>query len=711
MNRVTTDGRPNLPLNEQGFRYLFGAILGACLIGTLTWTIFWYIFHKGDILIAILHPWQGPWAALTWPSTSPFDPKLRISGYVAGAVTLIMLIGAFAPRAKAVYGDARFARFAEIKKMGLLSASGILLGKLGTIGGRYLRYGGDGHSLLVAPTRSGKGVGIVIPNLLSWPGSVVALDLKSELYQTTSGFRASFGQRIFRFAPGDMNRQTCRYNPLDVVRRDRIRRVADLQIIAHLLTPEGFGETKMWNQEARSLFVGLCLYCLDMGEPLTFGQINRMLKTNAMLGDVFKQAINNCADKLDATTINILANFANKVPKEQSGVKSSLTGALELWDDPLIDNATSQSDFHFDDLRGKPTTIYLCVSDEERERLAFLVNIFFQQFVGVMARRMPEAHEPLKVLQLIDEFASLGKMDILVEKMPFMAGYNVRMMLIIQGLSQLDRLYGDSGREIVLQNAAIQVYFAPNDTQTAEYISERLGTFTDTQKTRTRSMPSGSFHDNKGGSISISTAFYARQLMKPDEVRQLSRSQEVIFVENARPVKARKIVYHKDSAFKARLLPATKIKPITLIFHKPYVFDVGKANDAEQLPMEELWADAEPHLTDEELAELREYAAQMPSLQARLPGLLPEDSAPPMKMDGHMTDSDLEPALRLAPADHPARKGFLGDGDVADFTSLLVKSVADGKRGRKAKRAAQGSLKLTVDAPRGKTPLGRSTIK
>jgi type IV secretion system protein VirD4 len=587
---VTRDGRPNLPLKDfSKVRLIFGTIIGAMLIGCLTWTIFWYLFHKGDILTAILHPWQAPWAALRWPSATPFDPKLKMSGFIAAAVMAILLIAAFAPRPKAVYGDARFARFAEIKRMGLLALKGIIIGKLGAFSPKFLRYGGDGHILLVAPTRSGKGVGIVMPNLLSYPDSIVVLDLKKELFHTTSGFRQDHGQKVFVFSPSDPNKQTCCYNPLDAVRRDKERRIGDLQVIAHLLIAEGHGENKMWTQEARSLFVGLALYALDMGEPLTFGHIMRILQTNADLGDCFKKLIKEHSDKLDYSCINILANFANKAEKEKSGVKSGLTGALELWNDPLIDNATSRSDFSFDDLRRKRTTIYFAIAQDELERLSFLINMFFQQLVGVIARRQPGPDEPYQVLALIDEFASLGRMDLLIEKLPFMAGFNFKMMLVIQGLAQLDRLYAPAGREIVLQNAAIQIFFASNDVQTTEYISERLGTFTETQKNRSHSTPSG-FGGSGSGSVSTSVTYYARQLMKPEEVRQLSRSKAIIFVENERPVMARKVVYYKDKTFTSRVQPAITVKPIPVVFHKPYVFPVskGKAVADAPKPLEEL---------------------------------------------------------------------------------------------------------------------------
>lgn len=577
MSRVTADGRPRLPLDGVGIgRKLAGAI-GACFVlGTLMWTILWYLFHNMAVIEAVRAPWAAPVAYLTWPAAHPLDARLAWSGLIAAAAALATLVGVLAPRAKAIHGDARFARPAEVRAMGLFAPTGLLLGR--ACGG-YLRHAGSLHALLVAPTRSGKGVGVVTPNLLSWAGSAVVLDVKDENFQNSSGFRAAHGSRVFRFAPGDPEKRTCRFNPLDAVRCDRERRIGDLQQIAHLLTPEGAGEQKMWNQEARTLFVGVALYIMDTPSlPLTFGQVVRILHTNANLGDAFKTIIRQRSSELDATCVNILASFANKASKEQSGVKSTLTGALELWNDPLVDAATATSDFSFDELRRVPTTIYVSVTLDQLERLAFLLNLFFQQLIGVTSRRQPGRDEPHGVLVLIDEFASLGRMDLVVDKMPFMAGFGVKLFLVIQGLAQLDRLYGPSGRELVLANAGLQIFFASNDDQTSRYISERLGTYTETQKSRSRSTP---ILGGGNGSITTSLQYHARELMKPQEVRTLPRDREIIFVESRRPVLASKIVYHTDPTFTARLLHAVAVEPVAVTPQSTFRFpDAAPTTDA-----------------------------------------------------------------------------------------------------------------------------------
>ncbi len=646
MSRVTADGRPKLPLDGVGVgRRLAGAVLACALLGTLAWTIVWHILHSAPVLDAVFAPWAAPVAYLTWPAAHPLDPRLAWSGLIATVLAFVTLGAVFAPRAKAIHGDARFARMPEVKAMGLFASTGLLLGRTRGPLPRYLRHAGPLHALLVAPTRSGKGVGVVTPNLLSWPGSAVVLDVKDENFQNTSGFRERHGSRVFRFAPGDPEKHTCRFNPLDAVRRDRERRIGDLQQMAHLLTPEGVAEQKMWNQEARSLFVGIGLYILDTpGLPLTFGQVSRILQTNANLGDAFKAVIEGRGPELDPSCVNILANFANKAPKEQSGVKSTLTGALELWNDPIVDAATSASDFSFDELRRVPTTIYVSVTLDQLERLAFLLNLFFQQLIGVTSRRQPGPDEPHQILVLVDEFASLGRMDLVVDKMPFMAGFGVKLLLVIQGLAQLDRLYGSSGRELVLANAGLQIFFASNDDQTSRYISERLGTFTETQKSRSRSTPLMGGH---GGSVSTGTHYHARELMKPQEVRALDGDAELIFVESRRPVRAAKIVYYADKTFTARLQPPVAVAPITVAVHPPFAFPPAGGRAAPPASPEpslrELYDEAAPNLRAEEKAELRALARQMPSLKAHLPDL---DAEPPA-----------EPA-------EPE--------DAADFTALLV---------------------------------------
>ncbi len=579
---------------------LAAATLLLPLFALFAWTLLWTLAHRGSTLPALLHPTAAVTAWLAWPAAVPRDPLLTLSGGLALLLTGGLAAAIFAPRAQPVFGDARFAKAGDLRRMGLLARSGLLLGRTRGLPSRYLRHDGPLHLLLTAPTRSGKGVGIVTPNLLSWTGSVVVLDIKDENFIATSGFREAHGQRVVRFAPGDSDGRTARYNPLDAVRRDVRHRIADLQAIGHLLAPQTPGsDAAMWAQEARSLFVGLSLYILDTPDlPLTFGQVSRILQTNEPFGEAIGAMLDASADRLDPACVNMLANFAGKAAKEQSGVKSSLTGALELWNDPLIDAATSASDFEFADLRRTPTSIYVSVPLDQLDRCAFLLNILFQQLVGVMTRSLPSSDEPFPLLVLIDEFASLGRMNLVVDKMPFLAGFNVRLALVVQGLAQLDRLYGASGRELILQNAGLQLFFASNDDQTSNYISQRLGTYTDAQVTRSRSTPLlGGGH----GSITKGRSLHARPLLSADEIRRLDRADEILFLEGARPVRARKIVYFTDRGFVSRRLPPSVVHPIASPRHAPFRFPGRKpppARDADT-------TSAVRELTDSELAELK----------------------------------------------------------------------------------------------------------
>jgi type IV secretion system protein VirD4 len=441
-------------------------------------------------------------------------------------------------------GRARFARRGEVRRARLLASSGILLGKFGA---EFLRNDEPLHVLVAAPTRSGKGVGIVVPNLLNWPGSAIVLDIKYENFSLTSGFRAAHGQRVFRFSPTDSEGRSHRYNPLDAVRRGRAQRISDLQRLAAILLPApATARDPFWQDEARSLFLGLALFLLDTPElPTTLGEIHRTLMGPLPLEAFCRSAVETRED-LDPICVQALGSFANKAEKERSGVRSTLTAALQLWANPMIDAATSASDFDLRDLRRIPTTIYVAVSLDQLPSVSRLLNLFFQQAVSLLAERTPEPDERHRVLVLLDEFASLGRMDVLKDSLAFLAGYGVRICTIVQGLSQLDGLYGREEREGIVQNSAIQLFFAPNDQTTARYVSEQLGTRT--IRTVTRTSP-------RGGRLESRTYGETRRaLLLPEEVRQLGSEEVIVFKEGVPPVRGSKIRYYRDRRFSERCL-------------------------------------------------------------------------------------------------------------------------------------------------------------
>ena len=413
-----------------------------------------------------------------------------------------------------------------------------------------------------------------------------------------------------------------------MVRDDPAHRISDLQRLATILLPQPRGADPMWQNEARDLFLGLALYVLDdPAQASTIGQIYRLLKSDLDLADVIDAVLK--SDALDATARQSLASFLNKAPKERSGVRSNLTATLNLWANPVIDAATAASDFELTKLRRRPTSIYVSVKQNQLRTLAPLLGLFFQQCVDILGRDLPGTDEPHQVLLLIDEFASLGTLPVLVDAMAFLAAYGVRLVLIIQGLSQLDHLYR-SARDSILQNAGVQVYFAANDDATARYVANRLGT--KTIRTASRSEPGGF------GWATKTTGYARRELMLPEEVRQFRATQEIIFKEGARPVKAGKLRYYKDRQLKARLLPPVPVPamPIALPVAPPVAVRAmqTRADDGDLSRARSGGATPDNKLTSEVEAMGQNIAALMageadPSTQVARDELLEALSAPP----------------------------------------------------------------------------------
>ena len=503
-------------------------LLGRSLNSMEPWAVFSFMVEYG---------FSGRAGALLFRS---FLMAFAGAGVLAAAFLLI--------NPPAWYGDARWATALEIGRARLQKKRGLLLGKKG---GKYLINDEPLHALVAAPTRSGKGVGIVIPNLLSWNGSVVVLDIKKENYQLTAGYRDEY-QDVYMWSP--MDALSACYNPFDFVSKNGPDRITDIQKLAQILLPRPeHGET-MWVNEAQSLFLGVALLVLDTSEmPPTLGQVYRILMADARLGKIAEAALDN--PDLDTACHEALANYKNKAEKERSGVKSSLTAALALWANPNIDAATSDSDFDLRDFRREPSSVYVGVGQDQLLTLAPLLNMFFQQAVAELSKNMPGADEPHEVLFLIDEFPMLGAMPTLQKGLALLAGYKIRIVLITQGLGQLDEIYGRQATEGILQNCALQVFFASNDDTTTNYISNRLGAKTVRVRSRSQSQD--------WTSASTSTSYISRPLLPPEEVRRLDPKKAIIFKETARPILAEKVRYYEDSQLTKLLKPAPEITPPT----------------------------------------------------------------------------------------------------------------------------------------------------
>jgi len=408
---------------------------------------------------------------LVWSSCAGFGLVI-----VAGMLMLI-------PRPRPLHGEARFARRHEIKRAGLLGEQGIILGQFGT---RYLTLGGQQGVLLAAPPRSGKGVGVVIPNLLNWPGSVVCVDIKRENWTITAGFRAANGQACHLFDPFAEDGGTSRWNPLGYVSDLHARRINDLQRIADMLYGDPPGVDPFWSASARSLFLGVALYLFETPRlPRTLGEVLRqgMASDDEGFGKHWKRIIearSRMGRALSSECVRALYDVIDLAPVTASSIRKTFSSRLDLWLNPMLDAATSQNDFDLRDLRKEPMSIYVGVNPDDLHRLRPVLNLFFQQAIGLQTRELPEHNRELKhqVLMLLDEFSALGRIPIMAEAISYLPGYNVRVLLVIQTPSQLREVYGQNAAETMVKTLAARIVYAPKDVSDAKEISEELGTTT-----------------------------------------------------------------------------------------------------------------------------------------------------------------------------------------------------------------------------------------
>jgi len=501
------------------------------------------------------------------------DEKIQSRFIVSLAVPHLTLAAAaisFFVKDEPDLGDARWATNFDVKKAGLRKKNGVILGKYQ---GKYLINDDPKHILCVAPTRSGKGVGLVVPNLLNWADSIICLDVKHENYRKTAGYRKSFGHKVFMWAPGELNSHC--YNPLDALSSDPYKKIGDLKIIGRILVPDPKHGDDFWASEARSLFVGLTLYVLDNPDmPSTIGAVNRLLGTEADLGDICRHIVKTHSE-LPNAAIKTLSSFANKAAKERSGVKSNLDKALEQWDTPSVDAATSHSHFSIADIRKEKIAIYVGVRSGAIKNLAPLIRIFFEQVITLLSMEEPDQSKEKEhqVLMILDEFHMLGRMSVMESAFTLLAGYNCRVMAVVQGLGWIDETYSQKIRNGILSCCAHQIFFAANDDETAKYISESCGE--ETIKMRSTSHK-GSFLETP----TRNTSFRAHPLITKAKARKLAKTEQIILVENSQPVKAEKVVYFKDKKLKNRELPPPNIPNLKMVDAKIPEFDIPTSEDS-----------------------------------------------------------------------------------------------------------------------------------
>jgi type IV secretion system protein VirD4 len=495
------------------------------------------------------------------------DVRKALLRACAGGTVLVLLSAAvlLMPRRRPLHGEARFATRREIASAGLFGDQGIILGRIGR---RCLMLRGQQGVVLAAPPRAGKGVGVVIPNLLNWPHSVICVDIKRENWTLTAGFRAHSGQACFLFDPFAEDGRTARWNPFFYVSPDALKRVNDLQRIAEMLYPDPPNVDPFWTASARSLFLGIALYLFETPSMLkTIGEVLRqgMASDDEGFGHHWKRIVEGRSSgkfPLSSQCVRALYDVIDLAPVTASSIRKTFTSRLDLWLNPILDAATSGNDFDLRDLRRRPMSIYVGVNPDDLHRLRPVLSLFFQQAIGLQTRALPE-HDPtlrLQVMMMLDEFAALGRIPIIAESVSYLPGYNVRVVLVIHTPAQLREVYGVNGAETMLKSLAARIVFAPKDYTDAREISDELGVTT--VRARTVSRPLFDWGDSKGRrSRSVSVSEQRRPLLLPQEVKALGSRQALIFYEGLWPIRCKKLRYFEDRRFRARLLPPPVVAP------------------------------------------------------------------------------------------------------------------------------------------------------
>lgn len=454
-----------------------------------------------------------------------------------------------------LHGAARWASSAEERAAGLRAREGVILGRASD--GRLLISDGPEHVLLYAPTRTGKGVGVVIPNLLAWPHSVVVLDIKGENFTATAGYRAEHGQTVLMFDPLTRDGRTARYNPLGHIDRADASAVLDeLQRMAVMLFPGHDRADPFWSEAARTGFIGVGAYVAASPPlPLTLGEIFRQLTQDDVqrrLPQTIK-ARRHAGDPLPSACVSALTDFCSASENTFASIRQSITTRMGLWLNPAVDAATLTSDFDLRDLRQGKMSLYLCATPDNLIRVAPLYSLLFQQLVDLNSRALPGANDK-PVLVLLDEFARLGAAPVLAHAFSWVAGYGLRLLPVIQSPAQLRGLYGPDLAEDIFSNCGIEAAFAPKDLKTAQDLSERLGVYTYAAHSRSRPKGLGA------GRRSITTSDQRRPLMLPQEILQMPSSAMLVFKAGLPPIRGRKIVYFREKIFRRRLRPPPVIQ-------------------------------------------------------------------------------------------------------------------------------------------------------
>lgn len=493
------------------------------------------------------------WLARNYLSLRQVRPDdFQLANLIIGGTAFagMLLSAVLSGTALTKFGKTHWQRAGELKRNGFFTApgSGFILGKMTSPRrrGRYLSSSVYPHVLCVAPTGRGKTTGFVIPNLLTFRGSAVVLDVKGENFEATARHRAAEGDDVYRFAPTDWNdRRSHRYNPLLRIAglHDPNQQQMELQLLATLFLQTDNDRTSGLLKGGIDLFVAAGLLAFERKRP-TLGEIYRITASG---GDKRKEFMKR-RDEVQNTAAKLIFERMASTNNDTltSYISLLMTSGLDQWSNPAIDAATSTSDFDFRTIRKKPFSVYLVVAPNMVRPMAALIRLFFSDLIASLQDREPGPVEPWPVMIMLDEFNRLGKMPIVVESIETLRSYRGHLAIVTQTIPALDEIYGENTRRALQGNAGIKLYLTPSDEKTVEELSGAVGMTTKRVVTRSRSIGRNPF---EGRSMSERTE--ETSLLPKDEARRMSLDDIVMVVDAQMPVRAKRIRYFDDPFFKS----------------------------------------------------------------------------------------------------------------------------------------------------------------
>jgi type IV secretion system protein VirD4 len=577
-------------------------------------------FKYQEVLGHHINHIYAPWSILQWGSAwySKYPDEVMRAGSIGMMVSTVGLmvvaitkvIYSNSSTANAfLHGSARWAEEEDVQAAGLLprprtflemvtgkdspTSAGVYVGGWEDKDGKfyYLRHNGPEHVLTYAPTRSGKGVGLVIPTLLSWPASTVVTDLKGELWALTAGWRKKHARnRVLRFEPASLN-DGLSWNPLDEIRMDTEYEVGDVQnLVTLIVDPDGKGLDSHWQKTAFALLVGVILHALfkakHEGTPATLPSVDAMLADpNRDIAELWMEmATYGHQDGQNHPAIGSAARDMMDRPEEEAGsVLSTAKSYLSLYRDPVVARNVNKSEFRIRDLMNHddPVSLYIVTQPNDKARLRPLVRIMVNMIVRLLADKMdfekgrPVVHYKHRLLMMLDEFPSLGRLEILQESLAFVAGYGIKCYLICQDINQLkSRETGYGHDEAITSNCHIQNAYPPNRVETAEHLSRLTGQTTVIKEQITTS---GRRTAAMMGQVSRTIQEVQRPLLTPDECLRMPGPRKnaegeieqpgdmVIYVAGYPAIYGKQPLYFKDPIFQARAaIAAPKLSDKTI---------------------------------------------------------------------------------------------------------------------------------------------------